>query len=865
LFKFSRELINRSIKTDFSKQRNYRTKFLSNLSKPKGSDSEIGIRLICEPKEKCTEHSFKDRQVKFGSKIPINCNSWDDVINQLGVVDSKQFQFCIESKRNISDYGCSNYSKKGQITIPINREGTYEKLPSGDYSVYAAYRGNKQDFFAPDVTLDVMPGIDFQNHSCWDFKTLVVEGGMWIECTGTNLPKAGDEAYYMVEIKDFKKGFDDNANCPSGTQNKWEVFNCEEKRVQFFDGRRIRFLTPFLNACKGCDQLNGKIRSDEFLEENKHCSYKADGLGQIQFNLFKSKTNCSAKYCKAKSLKSNNEIDEKDQCWVGDDKFQITKSPFPNGIQTVKNSDFGLLQNPVYKSEGDYIAMQFYFTTDGTNRYERYFKSLGDVFRLEVYRHKHEEERHHRIDQAHINQIKRKWPKTSMVVVEPEKVKGQDRLLPSVKVIYPNSEIEWNRFDTQICLGEYHKDSCSKTGQIIKVDYAKFGLYAGVPLFAVILIIILVCVCMRKQKREKKLKHALSVNETKQNELKELMGCQKPAKDKFDEYCLMLEHQYNPKTEARQFNANKKLVQSIRGMYIDYEDVDKSNLELGSGAFGVAFKGRYQRMDVVFKLCKPPVPQAPSNTSQNSGYQGSNGYHGKLDADMTTELFKEAAVMKSFEHQNVLKLHGVTLDTVYSPGLITTYMNKGDLRKFLRNSENQFSYKQCIKFGLNAASGMEYLHQKNVIHRDLAARNCLLETVSANSNEMNLRISDFGLSKHIDDHYQKYEAYSMQTDTKLPVKWLSTEVLETRLFTSYSDVWAFGILLWEMLTRCMAVPYGNINGWNDLMIYLKEGNRLQKPRHCDEKLYQTNAGLPIKKIDQDSLIWSNSLTNIIRT
>ena len=54
---------------------------------------------------------------------------------------------------------------------------------------------------------------------------------------------------------------------------------------------------------------------------------------------------------------------------------------------------------------------------------------------------------------------------------------------------------------------------------------------------------------------------------------------------------------------------------------------------------------------------------------------------------------------------------------------------------------------------------MEYLHQKNVIHRDLAARNCLLETISGNSNEMNLRISDFGLSKHIDDHYQKYEAY----------------------------------------------------------------------------------------------------------
>ena len=62
-----------------------------------------------------------------------------------------------------------------------------------------------------------MPGIDFTNHSCWDFKTLVVEGGMWIECTGTNLPKADQEPYYMVEIKDYKKGFPDtNSECKSG-------------------------------------------------------------------------------------------------------------------------------------------------------------------------------------------------------------------------------------------------------------------------------------------------------------------------------------------------------------------------------------------------------------------------------------------------------------------------------------------------------------------------------------------------------------------------------------------------------------------------------------------------------------------------
>jgi len=62
-----------------------------------------------------------------------------------------------------------------------------------------------------------MDGINFKNHSCWDFKTLVVEGGMWIECTGENLPIAGEEPLYMVEIKDFKRGFDPYPNCKLGT------------------------------------------------------------------------------------------------------------------------------------------------------------------------------------------------------------------------------------------------------------------------------------------------------------------------------------------------------------------------------------------------------------------------------------------------------------------------------------------------------------------------------------------------------------------------------------------------------------------------------------------------------------------------
>merc|ERR1712110_107663 len=126
---------------------------------------------------------------------------------------------------------------------------------------------------------------------------------------------------------------------------------------------------------------------------------------------------------------------------------------------------------------------------------------------------------------------------------------------------------------------------------------------------------------------------------------------------------------------------------------------------------------------------------------------------------------------------------------------------------------------------------------KNTIHRDLAARNCLLHLDL--ENRLTLKIADFGLSKCMESHYEKYDVYKMTNDTRLPVKWLAPEVLRHRLFTTYSDVWAFGILIWEMLTRCMCMPYGTLNAWNELLVHLDSGGRLSKPAHCDDELYKT--------------------------
>ncbi len=121
---------------------------------------------------------------------------------------------------------------------------------------------------------------------------------------------------------------------------------------------------------------------------------------------------------------------------------------------------------------------------------------------------------------------------------------------------------------------------------------------------------------------------------------------------------------------------------------------------------------------------------------------------------------------------------------------------------------------------------MDYLSKQRYIHRDLAARNCLLD--------MNLivKIADFGLSRDI---YEK-EYYTGKNKTcRLPIKWMSPESIETRIFNTKTDVWSFGVLVWELFTRG-STPYPHVD--NVYIVYhLKQGYRLTKPQYCREIIY----------------------------
>uniref|UniRef100_A0A8C7FHL3 Ephrin type-A receptor 7 n=1 Tax=Oncorhynchus kisutch TaxID=8019 RepID=A0A8C7FHL3_ONCKI len=229
---------------------------------------------------------------------------------------------------------------------------------------------------------------------------------------------------------------------------------------------------------------------------------------------------------------------------------------------------------------------------------------------------------------------------------------------------------------------------------------------------------------------------------------------------------------------------------------------------IGAGEFGEVCSGRMKLpgkrdMSVAIKTLKV-------------------GYSEKQRRDFLCE----ASIMGQFDHPNVVHLEGVV--TRGKPVMIVIeYMENCSLDAFLRKHDGQFTVIQLVGMLRGIAAGMRYLSDMGYVHRDLAARNVLV-----NSNLV-CKVSDFGLSRVIDDDP---EAVYTTTGGKIPVRWTAMEAIQYRKFTSASDVWSYGIVMWEVMS------YGERPYWDmsnqDVIKAIEEGYRLPAPMDCPPGLHQ---------------------------
>ncbi|XP_065379485.1 tyrosine-protein kinase Srms isoform X3 [Macaca fascicularis] len=194
-------------------------------------------------------------------------------------------------------------------------------------------------------------------------------------------------------------------------------------------------------------------------------------------------------------------------------------------------------------------------------------------------------------------------------------------------------------------------------------------------------------------------------------------------------------------------------------------------------------------------------------------------------ADMKlADLAKEIQTLKGLRHERLIRLHAVCSggEPVY---IVTELMRKGNLQVFLGSPEGRaLRLPPLLGFACQVAEGMNYLEGQRIVHRDLAARNVLVDDGLA------CKVADFGLARLLKD-----DIYSPSSGSKIPVKWTAPEAASYRVFSQKSDVWSFGVLLYEVFTYGQC-PYEGMTNHETLQQIMR-GYRLPRPAACPAEVY----------------------------
>ncbi|MBN3283866.1 NTRK3 factor, partial [Polyodon spathula] len=249
--------------------------------------------------------------------------------------------------------------------------------------------------------------------------------------------------------------------------------------------------------------------------------------------------------------------------------------------------------------------------------------------------------------------------------------------------------------------------------------------------------------------------------------------------------------------------------------------------ELGEGAFGKVFLAECynlsptkEKMLVAVKTLKDPTISARK------------------------DFQREAELLTNLQHEHIVKFYGVCVDG--DPLIMVfEYMKHGDLNKFLRahgpdamilvdgqahQAQGQLGLSQMLHVATQISSGMVYLASQHFVHRDLATRNCLV------GNNLLVKIGDFGMSRDI----YSTDYYRVGGHTMLPIRWMPPESIMYRKFTTESDVWSFGVILWEIFTYGKQPWFQLAN--NEVIECITQGRVLERPRVCPKEVYDLMLG-----------------------
>ncbi|XP_074052596.1 muscle, skeletal receptor tyrosine-protein kinase isoform X2 [Macrotis lagotis] len=342
--------------------------------------------------------------------------------------------------------------------------------------------------------------------------------------------------------------------------------------------------------------------------------------------------------------------------------------------------------------------------------------------------------------------------------------------------------------------------------------YSMTVIIAIISSFAVIgLLTMTVLFCCRRRRRQWKNKKRESATPTLTTLPSELLLDRLHPNPMYQRMPLLL----NPKLLSLEYPRNN--IEYVR--------------DIGEGAFGRVFQARAPGLRPYEPFTMVAVKMLKEEAS----------------ADMQADFQREAALMAEFDHPNIVRLLGVC--AVGKPMcLLFEYMAYGDLNEYLRNmsprtacslSHSNLATRvrlsspgppplccaEQLCIARQVAAGMAYLSERKFVHRDLATRNCLV------GNNMVVKIADFGLSRNI----YSADYYKANENDAIPIRWMPPESIFYNRYTTESDVWAYGVVLWEIFSYGLQPYYGMAH--EEVIFYVRDGNILSCPENCPLELY----------------------------